>query len=298
MEETSKVLRIVLLVLLGVGGLVVTIWALLSPTGGYVTETPVEVVEIDSRGDGLWSVPKDVIAQQSGIPSPFVLRVKHLRAERLKVEVTAETDGRVELRSSDLKAGDLLILGPSEARAGQAVAATTGIDDERLIHLTLEAGIEAAMAEDLDESIRFISVNYSDDLGYSRTSMGKLLKRAYKEFDESIITWDEPPEINIKEGQAIVSAKVRLSAVYGGRRNYLLGDRETPNHLSVKLNKSDYSWKVFAIEGLRPLGFEEEFLRLLGDDLGLELRESEKEEKGRACMPCRQRMSERFGSGS
>lgn len=298
MEETSKILRIVLLVLLGVGGLVVGIRALLSPTRGHVTETPVGVVEIDPRGDGLWSVPKDVVARQSGIPKPFVLRLKNLRAERLEVEVSAETDGRVELRSSDLKAGDLLILGPSEVPAGQAVAATTGIDDERLIHLTLEAGMEAAMAEDLDESIRFISPNYSDDLGYSRTSMRKLLERAYKEFDEPVITWDEAPEINIKEGQAIVSAKVRLSAVYGGRRNYLLGDRETPNHLSVQLTKSDYSWKVFSIEGLRPLGFEEEFLRLLGGDLGLELTESEKEEKDRACMPCRQRMSERFGSGS
>jgi len=173
-----------------------------------------------------------------------------------------------------------------------------GIYNKRLIHLTLEAGMEAAMAEDLDESIRFISVNYSDDLGYSRTSMRKLLKRAYKEFDDPIIRWDEPPEINIKDGQAIVSAKVRLSAVYGGRRNYLLGDRQTPNHLSVQMNKSDYSWKVSSIKGLRPLGFEEEFLRLLGDDLGLELTETEEEEKGRACMPCRQRMSERFGSGS
>jgi hypothetical protein len=295
LEATSKILRIALLLLLGVGGLGLGIWALLSPTGGYVTETPVEVVEIDSRGDGLWFVPKDVISQQSGIPSPFVLRVKNLRAERLKVEVTAETDGRVELRSSDLKEGDLLILGPSGVRAGQAVAATTGIDDKRLIHLTLEAGMEAAMAEDLDESIRFISVNYSDDLGYSRTSMRKLLKRAYKEFDDPIIRWDEPPEINIEAGQAIVSAKVRLSAVYGGRRNYLLGDGETANHLSVQLNKSDYSWKVFSIKGLRPLGFEEEFLRLLGDELGLELTQAE---KGRACMPCRQRMSERFGSGS
>ena len=298
MEETSKILRIVLLVLLGVGGLVVGIRALLSPTRGHVTETPVGVVEIDPRGDGLWSVPKDVVARQSGIPKPFVLRLKNLRAERLEVEVSAETDGRVELRSSDLKAGDLLIPGPSEVPAGQAVAATTGIDDERLIHLTLEAGMEAAMAEDLDESIRFISPNYSDDLGYSRTSMRKLLERAYKEFDEPVITWDEAPEINIKEGQAIVSAKVRLSAVYGGRRNYLLGDRETPNHLSIQLTKSDHSWKVFSIEGLRPLGFEEEFLRLLGGDLGLELTESEKEEKDRACMPCRQRMSERFGSGS
>lgn len=298
MEVTSKILRIVPLVLLGVGGLGLGIWALLSTTGGHVTETPVEVVEIDSRGDGLWLVPKDVIAQQSGIPSPFVLRVKNLRAEYLKIEVTVETDGCVELRSSDLKEGDLLILGPSMLRAGQAVAITTGIDDKRLIHLTLEAGMEAAMAEDLDESIRFISVNYSDDLGYSRTSLRKLLKRAYKEFDEPIIRWDRPPEINIKDGQAIVSAKVRLSAVYRKRRNYLLGDRETPNHLSVQLNKSDYSWKIFSIKGLRPLGFEEEFLRLLGDELGLELTEAEKEEKGRVCMPCRQRMYERFGSGS
>ena len=297
MEKTSKIPRIVLLVLLGVGGLAAGIWAFLSTTGGHVAETPVQVVEIVPL-DGSWSVPKGVIVQQSEATGPFVLRLNNLRAERLTVGVTAEADGRVELRSSDLRAGDFLILRPSEARAGQAVAPTAGVDDERLIRLTLEAGMEAAMAEDLDESIRFISVNYSDDLGYNRSSMRKLLKRAYKEFDKPIITYDKRPEIHVKEDQAIVTAKVRLTAVYGGRRNYLLGDEERPNHLSVQLNKLDHSWKIFAIKGLRPLGLEEEFLRLLGGDLGLELTESEKEKRDRACMPCRQRMSERFGSES
>lgn len=298
MEEASKTIRTVLLVLLGLGGLTVGVLALFSPTRGHFTEIPVGVIEIDIRDDGWLSVPKDVVARQPGKSKPFVLRLKNLRAERLEVEVGAEADDRVDVRSSDLKADDLLILRPGEVPAGRAVAASTGIDDERLIRLTLEAGVGAAMAEDLDESIRFISADYRDDLGYSRTSMQKLLERAYKEFDDPVIIWDEAPEIRITQGQAIVSAKVRLSAVYEGRRNYLLGDNAAPNRLSVQLTKSEDSWKVLSISGLMPLGFEEEVLRLLGDDLGLELTELEKEEKGRACMPCRQRMSERFGSES
>ncbi len=297
MKRTSRKFLLVILFVLGVGGLAVKTASFLFPTGEHVAETPVEVVETDARGTGLWLVPKDVIAQQSGIANPFVHRIKNLRIERLTVEVTAETEGRVELRSNELEAGDLLVIEPGAVHVGQAVAPTSGIDDEGLIRLTLEAGIAAAMAEDLKESVRFISPGYRDSLGFNFTLMRRLLERAYEEFDRPRIELAEPPAIQIRGSRAIVQAQLRLTAIYQGRRNYLLGDQDHPNNILLILDKSANGWKVSQIEGLRPLSLEEGFLKLLGAQIGLPLTATERLEKDQACMPCRQRMAELFGPG-
>ena len=175
------------------------------------------------------------------------------------------------------------------------VAPTEGVDDERLIRLTLEAGMAAAMAEDLEESVRFISAEYRDKLGFNFASMRKFLERAYEEFNEPRIELVGAPTIQVKDNQAMVQAKMRLTAIYQGRRNYLLGDQINPNSVLLVMNKSANSWKVSRIEGLRPLGFEEDFLKLLGAQIGLPLTEAESLEKKQFCMPCRQRMEQRFG---
>jgi len=175
------------------------------------------------------------------------------------------------------------------------VAPTEGVDDERLIRLTLEAGMAAAMAEDLEESVRFISAEYRDRVGFNFALMRKLLKRAYEEFNQPRIELVGTPTIQVKDNQAMVRAKIRLTAIYQGRRNYLLGDQINPNSVLLVMNKSANSWKVSRIEGLRPLGFEEDFLKLLAAQIGLPLTEAESLEKKQFCMPCRQRMEQRFG---
>jgi cytochrome c551/c552 len=49
---------------------------------------------------------------------------------------------------------------------------------------------------------------------------------------------------------------------------------------------------------MKSVGFEERFLRILGAQVGLPLTKAEQIEKQRACMPCHQRMAERFGPAS
>lgn len=284
-----------LLVGLGVGALVLGLKLWLFPTSQRISESTVEVAEIEESGKGVWFVPPGAVAEKSGEPGPFVVRLKHLRAERLAVKVAGEAEGGLMLRSDQLKSGDLLVLRPGAVSEGQAVTPTGPLEDVRLIRLTLQAGMAAAMAEDLDESVRFISTNYRDESGYNINLMSRLLKRAYKEFDEPRIELAEPPVIQVKGSLAVVQAKARLTAIYQGRRNYLLGDKDAPNHILVQLEKSTYGWKISGIKGLRPLGFEGRFFRLLGAGVGLPLTEAEQREKKDACMPCRQRMVERFG---
>lgn len=197
--------------------------------------------------------------------------------------------------SADLEAGDILVFQPGAVQAGQAAAPMARTEDEGLVRTTLQAGMAAAMAEDLEESVRFISPNYRDALGFNFNVMRRFLKRAYEQFDEPLIQLPEPPEIAVKGAEALVRVKARVSAIYRGRRNYLLGDEEVPNTIFVRFEKVEERWKVVEIKGLMPLGFDEKFLRFLGDSLGLPLTHAEKQERKRFCMPCRKKMGDRFG---
>jgi hypothetical protein len=154
---------------------------------------------------------------------------------------------------------------------------------------------EISVAEDLEESVRFISTSYRDEWGYNIALMRKLLKRAYEEFDEARIEVAEPPAIQINGSRAVIQAAVRVTALYQGHRNYLLGDQNTPNHILLRMERTASGWKMSEIKGLRPLGFEERFFRLLGAGVGLTMTAAERQEEQKVCMPCRERMTERFG---
>ena len=298
MKTALKKICLLLLAGLGIGTLLLGLKPWLFSASEPVVEIPVKVTEIQQAKDGLWFIPKDGLIEKPDQPESSVLRLKHLRTERLPVDIKNYTNDSILVRSDDLKAGDLLVIEPGPIQAGQAVVPTAGVDDEVLVHLTLLAGIEAAMAEDLDESVRFISPSYHDNVGFNFILMKKLLERAYEEFDQPQIELAAPPEIQINGSKAVVLAQVRLTASYQSYRNYLLGGKEEPNIIFIMLDKSTSSWKVSQIEGLRPLGFEDGLLKHLGADLGLTITPAEREQEDRFCMPCRQRMKERFGTGS
>jgi hypothetical protein len=256
----------------------------------------VRVTEIMPAGEKLWLAPGGVLDERSPHETRReVVRLNHLRTQRLPVHVEKHTEGGLVLRSEELRAGDLLILEPTRLGAGKLVSPTAGITPERLIHLTLEAGTAAVMAEDLENSARFLSRDYRDSLQLTEAVLTKILERTYQEFDSPEIELVEPPEIQVRGDQALVHAKLRVSAVYRGRRNFLLGDEHKPNAIRLNLSRLPEGWKVSGIDGLRPLGFDEGFLRLLGAQVGLGLSRVEEEQRQRACMPCRERMAERFG---
>jgi hypothetical protein len=298
LKTTFKKFPILILAGLGIGTLLLGLKPWLFSASEPVVEIPVKIAEIRQEKNGLWLIPRDGLIEKSDQPKSFVFRLKHLRTERLPVEINDYTDDSILVRSDDLRAGDLLVIEPGPIQAGQAVAPTAGVDDEELVHLTLLAGIEASMAEDLDESVRFISPSYHDNVGFTFILMRKFLERAYEEFDQPQIELAEPPAIQIQDSKAVALAQVRLTAIYQGRRNYLLGDQDNANTIFIMLDRSTNSWKVSQIEGLRPLGFEEGLLKHLGADLGLTLTPAEREQEDRFCMPCRQRMKVRFSTGS
>lgn len=256
----------------------------------------VRVTDVIPSGENLWRVPRGVLDRSSfQQASAEVSRLRHLRIQRLSVRVVEQGGNSLVLGSNELRAGDLLILEPGGLPSGQPAVPTAGVDSGRLIRLTVDAGMAAVMAEDLEETIRFLAPDYRDSLGLTKPMLGKVLERTYREFDSPQVELAEPPEIRVTGDQAQVRAKLRASALYRGRHNFLLGDEHAPNALLLTLSRFPEGWRVSGVEGIRPLGFDEGFLRLLAAQVGFGLTKAEEERRQRACMPCRQRMAERFG---
>ena len=295
MNARAKKSALVILLVLAVAAVVLNLSLKLLPSRVQITEMSVEVAEIERLDSSTWSVSRNAAAQKLGQPGTFLVRLRHLRAEKIPVKVVGEAEGQLFLRSDKLESGDLVILEPGEIQTGQALAPIAGVDEKRLISLTLKAGMASAVAEDLDESVRFLSPRYRDNLGFDNYLMRELLEEAYEQFDEPQIEIIEPPAIRVEENQAMVHAQVRVTAKYQGYRNYLLGDQEGPNSVLILMDKTACGWKVSRIDGLQPLGFDEKFFKYLGAQVGVSLTEKEQVEKQQFCMPCRRRMDQLFG---
>jgi hypothetical protein len=248
---------------------------------------PVIVTEVVPSGEGLWVARSDVLGRRSpGQSRSEVVRLRYLRTQRLPVQVIRSLGDRLLFRSDDMRPGDLLVLDPGALPADRPVVPAGGVNEERLVRLTIEAGMAAIMREDLEESVRFLAPDYQDSLKLTKAVMAKVIERTYGEFASLHVELAESPHIEISGNQALVHAGLRVRAIYRGRENFLLGDENTPNALLILLSRSRDGWQVARIEGLRPLGFEEGFLRLLAAQVGLSLTGTEKEERQRACMPC------------
>ena len=268
----------------------------LLPVGRRDSAIPVTVTEVVPSGEALWLAASGVVARRSPDQSRSeVVRLRHLRTQRLPVHVVEAVGDRVVFQSDEVRAGDLLVLDPSALPSDRAVVPTGGVDEERLVRLTIEAGIAAVMREDLEESARFLSPDYRDSLKLTKAVMARVIERAYHEFGSLDVEFPESPHLEIAGNEATVHAKLTVRAVYRGRENFLLGGDDAPNAVLLLLSRSREGWRVSRIEGLKPLGFEDGFLRLLAAQVGLSLTKTEEEERQRACMPCRQRMAERFG---
>ena len=243
----------------------------------------------------MWKVSRSTVASDSEHPEPYVLRLKHLRAEKVNAIISEEAGDKYLLSSMDLKPGDLLIENPAMYPNGQAVIPVSGVDEKEKVNLIIEAGIAAATESKWGDLFRFVSAEYNDTLGFNREIMGNFVKRIFDELDSQSIYLGDDPEIFIKGKTAKVMLKLRMKAFFMGKENYILGDAENPNDVMIIFRKSNDVWRVISTHGMKPLGFDENYLRLLAGRFDLPLTDEEKIGRDKKCMPCRERMSERFG---
>ncbi|HSO72238.1 MAG TPA: hypothetical protein VLR91_06270 [Thermodesulfobacteriota bacterium] len=259
-----------------------------------VEEVPVKVIQIHLEGEGRGSLPQEAVWVDHLSGRAAIIRLNYLRAERLEV-VPEKIGDRIHFQLRELGTDEYAVLNPQQIKPGTGLNPIAGIGDETLIRLTVAAGIRAITEKNNQETLRFLSPHYSDSWGFNARLMEQVIRRAYKEFDRPRIELNGPPVLRIQNKKAQVSASIRLTAIYQGRRNYLLGDAAQPNSLWLQLGTTGSGWKLENVKGLQPLGFEENFFKLLGSEVGLPLTDKEKAARQQACMPCRDRMAERFG---
>lgn len=258
-------------------------------------DIPVSVSEIEQVEEGVWKVPGSAVPFNTKNEDTYILKLKHLRAEKVNVAILKEKGNKYLLSSRDLIQGDLLIDNPSMYRNGQSLPRVSGVDDKRMINLIIEACIAATKESDREDLFRFVSAEYMDKLGFNRKIMERFVRSIFKELENLSPQLSEDPEIFINRKDAKATLKLRIKAFFMGRQNYVIGDEENPNNVIIIFRKLENTWKVISTDGFRPLGFDEKYLRLLGGRFQLPLTDQEKIERDARCMPCRSRMSERFG---
>ncbi len=291
--------RLIVLIVIVAAGILLVLWYLPVIEEFHdipeVDEMPVTVSGVRQLKKGMWEVSGPAVASDPETADTYVLRLKHLRTEKVNAGISKETDDKYLLSSSDLKPGDLLIEKPAIYRNGQAVRPVSGVDDRRMISLIIEASIAATAEKKREELFRFVSAEYRDRFEFSREIMGRFVGRIFDELESLDINLAGEPEIFIEGKSAKAVLQLRIRAFYTGRQNYIIGDEKNPNMVIIVFRKSKNGWKVISTDGFRPLGFDENYLRLLGGRFDLPLSDREKIEREKRCMPCRERMSERFG---
>ncbi len=284
---------LIVFIVIMVTGILFVLWY--SPGIEEIHDIPVTVSGIEQGGNGMWKVSRSAVTVDSENADTYVLRLRHMRAEKVNILISKKTGDKCLLNSQDFKPGDLLIENPAMCRNGQAVLPVSGVDDKTMINLIIEAGIAAATESKRGDLFRFVSTEYRDRLGFNREIIGRFVKRIFDELEGLSIHLAGDPEIFIDGKNAKAMLKLRMKAFFMGRQNYILGDAEDPNNVIIIFKKFKNAWKVISAEGMKPLGFDEDYLRLLGGRFALSLTDQEKIERDKRCMPCRQRMSERFG---
>jgi hypothetical protein len=258
-------------------------------------ELPVAVTEVLSLGSETWLLPKKALVGKISGSKAALFQVKNLRARKVQVALLEDSETGLKVKNGSLRPGDFVIVNPQGVTENQAVAPVSGMDDQKLIQMVLEAGRVAIEKEDFSESLRFLSPRYQDTWGYNSKLIKAFLKRAYKEFSHPRLEVLDRPVIQVAGNRALVQTAVRLRATYQTRSNYLLGDTKGFNRLLLALEKDPSGWKLVEVKGLKPLDLDEGFLKLIGSEIGLPLTKEEQQERQKACMPCRDRMAERFG---
>jgi hypothetical protein len=275
-------------------GLMAFLYFLTTLTAGPGPEDTVTVTSVKDDGPETWLLPKNVLIENNADSRPALFQVINLRACQVPVEIVGHSANGIRVKKGALPAGALVIVAPQEIRDNVAVQPVAGVEEEIVIQQVLEAGAVAIARKDFRECLRFVSPGYQDPWGYNARLIEGFLKRAFKEFSQPNLEFGGNLSIQVSGNRAMVQTAVRLRATYQGKSNYLLGDTGSFNSLTLLLNKEKSGWKVVQVQGLRPLGFDERFLKLIGFEIGLPLNPAEQQERQRACMPCRERMAERF----
>ncbi len=110
--------------------------------------------------------------------------------------------------------------------------------EERRLKIIIAKGKEAIEREDLEECMRYISQDYSDEYDQTYQSMEEGAKKAFEKYDE-INIWIRKREIILKDSEAEVNLGIILS-VEGPKTDSIKGQEK----FTLYFRKENGRWRI------------------------------------------------------
>jgi hypothetical protein len=123
--------------------------------------------------------------------------------------------------------------------------------DKAEIKKVIKKGKNSIEKEDIDSVMACVSLNYRDDYGFTYLYLKDGFKKFFELYSDIEVGYKNL-KINIdkdkKEAKAVLDVWVLVSS--GDNRGYILGSITDPVHITLRLIKERFKWRVKRTEGL------------------------------------------------
>lgn len=121
--------------------------------------------------------------------------------------------------------------------------------DKKRIWKVIAASEKAIIDEELDGLMENISYNYRDEYGGTYLLIKRRMETLFKRLD-NIDTEVQLVKISVDKKQAEAEINIRVTALHGEGRSYIVGDPANWQNMKIYLEKSPYTWEVIKVKGL------------------------------------------------
>lgn len=130
-----------------------------------------------------------------------------------------------------------------------------GKNDDEYFNKYFSAMIESGEAKEVDKFMDNFSLRYHDENGFNYIVIKNIVKNVFEKFEDIEGSFSDLTSSISKNGEgkeiAVVNLDANAVAINGGIKSDLLGLRNTPENITIYLEKSTFgSWKILKIEGI------------------------------------------------
>ena len=130
-----------------------------------------------------------------------------------------------------------------------------GGDDTSEIEAVFNGIIESAGEKDLKGVTEHFSIHYKDEHGATYPVVKNIIQNAFDRYDGFQATYADLSatigETENGEKEAAANLDIIVKGIKSGEHHNLIGSDESPENITVLLNKSSFGgWKITGIEGL------------------------------------------------
>lgn len=117
------------------------------------------------------------------------------------------------------------------------------------IRKMIKKGAAGFEEKNIEEVMACVSYTYQDEYGMTYLLIQKGVERLFKQLDKMKIEYKNL-EITVDKKTATANLDIRVIGTRGEHTQYVLGDFDTPLHISFTLGKERMKWLVVGTEGL------------------------------------------------